>query len=75
VAHTCKPSYSGGKNQKDHGSKSARENSLRDPISKNPHHKKGLVDQGVGPEFKLQPCQKNKNSGLKNLTVKVEPKH
>jgi hypothetical protein len=28
VAHTCNPSYSGGKDQKDRGSKSAQANSL-----------------------------------------------
>jgi hypothetical protein len=34
VAHTCNPSYSGGRDQEDHGSKPAHANSLRDPISK-----------------------------------------
>jgi hypothetical protein len=34
VAHTCNPSYSGGRDQEDLGSKSARANSVRDPISK-----------------------------------------
>jgi hypothetical protein len=40
VAHACKPSYSGGRGQEDHGSKPAEENSLRHPISKNPSQKK-----------------------------------
>jgi hypothetical protein len=34
MAHTCNPSYSGGRDQKDHGSKLAWANSSRDPISK-----------------------------------------
>jgi hypothetical protein len=38
VAHTCNPSYSGGRNQEDHSSKPAQANNSRDPISKNPSH-------------------------------------
>jgi hypothetical protein len=38
VAHTCNPSYSGGRHQEDHGSKPA--NSSQDPISKKPITKK-----------------------------------
>jgi hypothetical protein len=34
AAHACNPSYSGVRDQEDHGSKPARANSLRDPISK-----------------------------------------
>jgi hypothetical protein len=41
VAHTCNPNYSGGRNQEDHSSKPAWENSLRDPISKKPFTEKG----------------------------------
>jgi hypothetical protein len=37
MAHACNPSRSGGKDQKDHGSKPAQENSLQDPISKIPN--------------------------------------
>jgi hypothetical protein len=44
VAHTCIPSYSGGRDQEDLGSKPAWANSLRDPISKKTLHKKGLVE-------------------------------
>jgi hypothetical protein len=50
VAHTCNPSYSGGRGQEDHGSKAAL-------------HKKeraGGVAQGVGPEFKPQYWKKKK---------------
>jgi hypothetical protein len=35
VAQTCNPSYSGGRDQEDCGSKPARANSLWDPILKN----------------------------------------
>jgi hypothetical protein len=40
VAHICNPSYSGGRDQEDHGSKPAPANSLYDPISKTPFTKK-----------------------------------
>jgi hypothetical protein len=43
VSHTYNPSYSGGRDQEDHGSKPACANSLRDPISKNTLTKKGGV--------------------------------
>jgi hypothetical protein len=41
VAHSCNPSYSGGNDQEDFGSKLPQAN--RDPISKKPITKKGLV--------------------------------
>jgi hypothetical protein len=47
VAHICNPSYSGGRDQKDHssrGSKPARTNSSGDPISKKPITKTGLSE-------------------------------
>jgi hypothetical protein len=44
VAHACNPSYSGGRDKEDHGSKPAQANSSRDPISKNPSQKIGLVE-------------------------------
>jgi hypothetical protein len=39
VAHTCNPSYSGGRDQEDHGLNPALGNSSGDPISKNPSQK------------------------------------
>jgi hypothetical protein len=36
VAHSCNPSYYGGRDLEDHGSKPVLANSLRDPISKIP---------------------------------------
>jgi hypothetical protein len=63
VAHACNPSYSGGRDQEDHGLKPAWANSLQDPISKTPSytHKKrsGGVAQDVGPALKLK-YHKNK---------------
>jgi hypothetical protein len=44
VDHACNPSYSGGRDQEDLGSKPTQANSLQDPISKKTHHKKGLVE-------------------------------
>jgi hypothetical protein len=39
VAHACNPSYSGGRDQKDCGSKPAWANNSQDLISKNPSQK------------------------------------
>jgi hypothetical protein len=44
VVHTCNSSHSGGKDQKDYGSRSAQENSSRDPILKKTITKEGLVE-------------------------------
>jgi hypothetical protein len=52
VAYACYPSYSGGRDQENRGSKPAQANSLQDPILKIPNTKKaGGVAQGVGPEI------------------------
>jgi hypothetical protein len=40
VAQTCNPSYLGGRDQEDQGSKPAQAKSSRDPISKKPFTKK-----------------------------------
>jgi hypothetical protein len=54
-AHSCNPSYSGGRDQEDCSSKPVWANSLRDPISKQLITKRsGGVAQGIGPEFKSQ---------------------
>jgi hypothetical protein len=61
VAHACNPGYSGGRDQEDHGSKTASGDSLHDPISKNASQKRADgVAQGVGPEFKPQYHKKKK---------------
>jgi hypothetical protein len=50
VAHTCNPSYSGGRDQEALGLKPTRANSLQNPISgkknnnKKTYHTKGLVE-------------------------------
>jgi hypothetical protein len=42
-ADACHPSYLGGRDQEDCGSKPAWANSLRDPFSNKTHHKERLV--------------------------------
>jgi hypothetical protein len=44
TAPVCNPSYSGGRDQEDHSSKSDPANRLKDPISKIPNTKKGLAE-------------------------------
>jgi hypothetical protein len=59
MAHACNPSYSGGRDEDDHGLKPVQANSLQDPISKILITKRaGEVAQGEGPEFKSQYCKK-----------------
>jgi hypothetical protein len=58
VAHASNPSYSGGRNQEDHGSKPAQGNCSARPYLKN---RTGFVAQGEGPEFKAPVPQKKKN--------------
>jgi hypothetical protein len=51
VAHAYNPSYSGGRDQEDHGLKPTQANSWRDPISKKPITKKGWwnASSGIAP--------------------------
>jgi hypothetical protein len=44
VVHACNPSYSGGRDQEDQGSKPARANSLLDPNLEKNLTQKGLVE-------------------------------
>jgi hypothetical protein len=61
VAHACNPSYSGGRDQEDRGSRPPRKIVPRDPYSKKPFTKKGLVEWlKVVSEFKPQYCSKKK---------------
>jgi hypothetical protein len=61
VAHAYNPSYSGGRDHEDCGSKPAWANSLREPILKNPSQKRaGGVTQGEGLVFKPQYCKNKK---------------
>jgi hypothetical protein len=68
VTHAYNPSYSGGQDQEDCGSKPAWANSLRDPILKIPNAKRaGGVAQDVGPKFKPRYSKKtNKKSLMEN---------
>jgi hypothetical protein len=69
VAHACNPSYSGGRDQEDHSSKTAWANSEQDPISKTPSQERaGGVAQSIGPEFKPQ-YQKKKKKVFKWVPV------
>jgi hypothetical protein len=66
VAHACNPSYSRGREQEDHCSKSAWANSSRNPILKKNlrENRVGGVLQGEGPEFKPSYCKKKKKKNL-----------
>jgi hypothetical protein len=54
VAHTYNPSFSGGRDQEDRGSKPAQTNTSMSPLSRKiPSQKRaGGVAQGEGPELK-----------------------
>jgi hypothetical protein len=61
IAHACDPSYPGGRDQGDHGSKPAQANGSQELILKTFNTKRaGGMVQGVGREFELQ-YSKNKN--------------
>jgi hypothetical protein len=53
VAHTYNPSYSGGRDQEDHGSKPAQANSSRGPILK----KKKITKIGLVEWLKKKECR------------------
>jgi hypothetical protein len=57
VAHASNPSYSRGRDQKDHVLKPAQANISQDCIRKKHPTKKKKKAQGVGPEFKPQHCR------------------
>jgi hypothetical protein len=70
MAHTHNPSYSGGRDQEDRGSKPAWANSSPDPISKNPSQKKaGVTAQGVA--LSSNPSTKKKKERKENHTYTV----
>jgi hypothetical protein len=70
VAHACNPSYSGGRDQEDCGSKLGKQ-FARPYLDKNPSQKRaGRGAQGVGPEFKPQYCQKIKIKNHKRVKFK-----
>jgi hypothetical protein len=66
VAQASDPSYSGGRDQENHGLKPAWANSSVRPYLKNTFIKRaGGVAQGVGSEFKPQYPKKNKKQKTK----------
>jgi hypothetical protein len=75
VAHTCNPSYSGGRDQEDLSLKPVKANSSERPYLEKTLHKNraGGVAQGVGPEFKPQYHKTNKQTN-KTLRKKERDK-
>jgi hypothetical protein len=68
VAHTFNPSYSGGRDQEDHGLKPTWANSSGNPILKNPSEKRaGGAAQGVGPEFNPEWPKKERTKNQNSL--------
>jgi hypothetical protein len=67
VAHTCNPSYSGGRNQEDCGSKPAQQ-IVHEILSLKTLHKNrtGGVTQGEDPEFKPQLKKKKELFSCRN---------
>jgi hypothetical protein len=82
VTHVYIPSYSGGSDQEDPGSKQAQENSLWDPISNTPNTKNRACGVAQVVEYLLasmKPCVKpqynNNNSNKKgtNASIYLDP--
>jgi hypothetical protein len=72
MAHTCNPSYLGGREQEDHGSRLVQENSSQDPVSKKNQNQLdwrcGSSDrvsalQAQSPKFNPSPITKNWSQG------------
>jgi hypothetical protein len=68
VAHTCNLSYSGGRDQEDHGLKPVWANSLQPYVKTTITKKAGGVAQGGGPEFKL--LYRNKETVPEGFTTR-----
>jgi hypothetical protein len=68
VAHICNPSYSGGRDQDNHGSRPGWTNSLRDPISKSPS-KIELVEW-----LKVKALNLSPNGAKKSISPILKPK-
>jgi hypothetical protein len=60
MVHTCNPSYSGGRDQEDRGSKPARANSSHETLSRKTQHKKGLLEWLTGLALRLNPSPTKK---------------
>jgi hypothetical protein len=78
VAHACNPSYSGGRDQEDHGSKPAWANSSLDPILKKPFTKIGLVEWVKVKALSLQApvlqTKQNKKTMKSSCKTETRPK-
>jgi hypothetical protein len=70
LAHTCNPSYSGGRDQEDQGLKPARANTSQDCMWKKPFTKKGWWSGSrLNPEFKPSITKKKKKRKRKSGTA------
>jgi hypothetical protein len=65
VAHTCNPSYSGGRDQEDHSLKSAQANSFMISYLKNTHHEKGWQSGSRWRPWVRSPVLQKKKKMLK----------
>jgi hypothetical protein len=74
VAHTWNPNYSGGRDQEDHGLKSAQPNRLQDPILKKPITiKDWWSDSRCRPWVQTPAPQKKKKERKKKKKKSVDP--
>jgi hypothetical protein len=71
VAHAYNPTYLGGRDQEDRGSKPAWAKKAPETLSPKPFHKNraGRVAQGEGPEFKPQYHKKKKKKLKRNISL------
>jgi hypothetical protein len=70
VAHACNPSYSGGRNQEDHGLKLTQADSLTDPILTKPFTEKGWSGSRRRPSSNPTTAKKKKEEKEKRTNVK-----
>jgi hypothetical protein len=75
VAHACNPSYSGGRDQEDHSSKSAQANSSQDPILKTLITKKGLVEWLQVKALSSSPSTTKKKKKKENAKLPSRKSH
>jgi hypothetical protein len=74
VAHTCNPSYLGGRHQEDHGLKSAWANSFWDLILKKTQHQKRAGGVVKVVECLPSKCEaQNSNPSTKKKKKKKKP--
>jgi hypothetical protein len=71
VAHSCNPSYSGGRDQEDRSLKPVQENSSQDPVSKKPTTKKGWLSGSRWRPWVRAPVPEKKKKRKKHQTHKL----